>query len=62
METAGNLELPSRMSSCVRFFIETLLDETGVRQGASWRQGHEPQSAFPKVTKKKEESGHAATR
>ena len=49
-----NLELPARMSPCLRLFIESLLDEGDVKRAASWHQNHEVQSAIPKTTQTEE--------
>jgi hypothetical protein len=49
MGTMGTLELPARMSPCLRLFIEILFDEVDVKRSASWHQNHEIQSTTPKV-------------
>jgi hypothetical protein len=58
MGTVGNLELPARMSSCLRLFIETLVDDVGVEHGLSWHENREFQSALPGMTKTEEEVAH----
>lgn len=55
MGTLGNLELPGRISPCLRLFIETLFDEVDVKHDASWQQNHEFQPALSKAIKKEEE-------
>lgn len=49
MGIVGTLELPARMSPCLRLFIERLLDELEVKHGASWHQNHVVQSAIQKA-------------
>ena len=49
METVGTLELPTRVSLCLRLFIETLFDEVDVKRAASGHQNHQVQSAIPKA-------------
>jgi len=49
MGTVGTLELPARISPCLRLFIEMLFEEVDVKHGASWHQNHEVQSAIPKA-------------
>jgi hypothetical protein len=49
MGTMGTLELPARMSPCLRLFIEILFDEVDLKRSASWHQNHEIQSTTPKV-------------
>jgi hypothetical protein len=44
----GTLELPARISPCLRLFIEMLFDDVGVRHGASLYQKREAQPALPK--------------
>jgi len=50
-----NLELPTRMSPCLRLFIEALFDEVAVEHGASWRQNREFHCALHKPTEKENE-------
>lgn len=47
MEIVGTLESPTRISPCLRLFIITLFEEVDVKQGASWHQNHEAESATP---------------
>ena len=49
MGTVGTLELPTRVSLCLRLFIETLFDEVDVKRAASWHQNYEVQSAIAKA-------------
>jgi hypothetical protein len=54
VEIVGTLELPTRISPCLRLFIETLFEEVDVKQGASWHQNHEVQSAIPNAIQTEE--------
>jgi hypothetical protein len=47
MGTVGTLELPARISPCLRLFIEKLFDDVGVKHGASLYQKREAQPALP---------------
>lgn len=49
MGIVGTLELPTRISPCLRLFIEMLFDEVAVKGSASWHQSREVQSAIPKA-------------
>ncbi len=49
-----NLELPARMSPCVRLFIESLVDEVDEHLVAPWPQNREFQPALSKAIKRKE--------
>jgi hypothetical protein len=49
MGTVGTLELPARISPCLRLFIEMLVDEVDVKPGTSWHQNHGGQSAISKA-------------
>lgn len=51
-----NLELPARISPCLRLFIEMLFDETDAKHAASWyqNQNHEVQSTIPKAIQTEE--------
>ena len=55
MGTLGNLELPVRMSSCLRLFIETLFEEGNVRQSTSWLECNELQSELTRAIPQEEE-------
>jgi hypothetical protein len=44
----ATLELPARISPCLRLFIEMLFEDVDVKHGASWHKNHEVQSAIPK--------------
>jgi len=47
MGIVGTLELPTRISPCLRLFIEMLFDEVDVNRAASWHRNHEVRSAIP---------------
>lgn len=47
MGIVGTLELSTRISPCLRLFIEMLFDELDVNRTESWHQNHEVQSAIP---------------
>ena len=49
MGTVGTLELPARISPCLRLFIEMLFEEVDVKQGVSWHQNHKVLSAIPRA-------------
>ena len=48
MGIVGTLELPARISPCLRLFIDSLFDEVGVKRGASLYQKRAAQPALPK--------------
>jgi hypothetical protein len=52
MGTTGNSKLPDQMSSCVRLFIESLLDEVGCEDGRSRDQTHKFQSPLREAPEK----------
>jgi hypothetical protein len=54
MGTVGTLELPARISPCLRFFIEILFEEVDVKHGASWHQNHDVQSAISNAIQSEE--------
>ena len=54
MGTVGTLELPVRISPCLRLFIEMLFEEADVKHGVSWHQTREIQSAIPKAIQTEE--------
>ena len=54
MGIVGILELPARISPCLRLFIEMLFEEVDVKHGVSWHQNHEVQSATPKTIQTEE--------
>ena len=54
MGTVGTLELPARVSPCLRLFIEMLLEGVDLKHGVSWHQTHEVQSAIPEAIHTKE--------
>jgi acetyl esterase/lipase len=49
MGIMGTLELPTRISPCLRLFIDSLFDDVGVKRGASLYQNHNSQPAIPKA-------------
>ena len=49
MGIVGTLELPARISPCLRLFIEVLFEEVDVKHGGSWHRNHEVQSAIPEA-------------
>jgi hypothetical protein len=54
MGIVGTIELPARISPCLRLFIEMLFEEVHGKYGVSWHQNHEVQSAIPKAIQKEE--------
>jgi hypothetical protein len=48
MASVGTLELPTRISPCLRLFIDSLFDDVGVKHGPSLYQKREEQPALPK--------------
>jgi len=57
MGIVGTLELPARISPCLRLFIEMLFEEADVKHGVSWHQTHEVQSAIPEAIEACTDSG-----
>jgi hypothetical protein len=54
VEIVKTLELPARISPCLRLFIETLFEKADLKHSASWHPSHEVQSAVPKAIQRGE--------
>lgn len=54
MGIVASLELPTRISPCLRLFIEMLFEEVDLKHGALRHQNDEIQSAIPKAIHKEE--------